>query len=65
VLDGDTPALIGRSEDDILDSWIFAARQSPVREVWVGGKRVVTEGRHLLREQIFRRFKATMERIRG
>jgi cytosine/adenosine deaminase-related metal-dependent hydrolase len=63
VLDPDTPALVGRSADDILDGWVFAARQSPVREVWVGGRRVVTEGRHLLREAVFRRFKATIDRI--
>ena len=63
VLDADTPALVGRSKDDILDGWIFAARRSPVREVWVGGKRVVAGGRHLLREQVFMRFKATIDRI--
>jgi formiminoglutamate deiminase len=63
VLDAGAPALVGRSGDDILDGWIFAARESPVREVWVGGRRVVAEGRHLLREQVFRRFAATIERI--
>jgi formimidoylglutamate deiminase len=63
VLDTGTPALVSRSEDDILDGWIFAARRSPIREVWVGGRRVVAEGRHLLREQVFRHFKATIDRI--
>jgi formiminoglutamate deiminase len=63
ALDADAPALAGRSEDAILDAWIFAARQSPVQEVWVGGKRVVTEGQHPLREPIYRRFEATIDRI--
>ena len=63
VLDIDTPALVGRSSDDVLDGWIFAARQSPVRDVWVSGRHVVTEGRHNLREQVFRRFKTTIDRI--
>jgi cytosine/adenosine deaminase-related metal-dependent hydrolase len=63
VLETDTPALVGRSKDDVLDGWIFAAWRSPVREVWVGGKRVVAEGRHLLREQVFKCFKATIDRI--
>jgi formimidoylglutamate deiminase len=63
VIDADTPPLIGRSEDGILDGWIFAARQSPVREVWAGGRHVVADGRHVHREQVFRRFKATIDRI--
>jgi len=64
VLDPESPALAGRSGDALLDSWIFGARESPVRDVWVGGKRVVDQGRHVRRDPIFKRFKPAVERIR-
>lgn len=35
------PALLARSDDALLDSWLFAARGSAVRTVWRGGKRAV------------------------
>jgi formiminoglutamate deiminase len=63
VLDAGGPALVGRSGDDVLDAWIFAARRSPIREVWAGGRRVVSEGQHLLRDLVFRRFRATIDRL--
>ncbi len=64
VLDGENPALVGRSGDDVLDGWIFAGQRSPVRDVWVGGRRVVADGRHHLRDDVFSRFKSTLRKIR-
>ena len=46
VLDGGHPALIGRDGDVLLDSLVFAGNVSPVRDVMVGGRWVVREGRH-------------------
>ena len=37
VLDPDHPALYGRRGDTLLDSWIFAAATSPVRDVFAEG----------------------------
>lgn len=47
VLDPDHPTLVGRGGDEILDSWVFSGEATPVREVFVGGRRVVRDGRHV------------------
>ncbi len=63
VLDRDHPALMARDGDALLDAWIFAAAGNPVRDVWVSGRRVVAEGRHLARTRIeadWRRALATL-----
>ena len=46
-----------------LDSWIFAGGDGVVGDVFAGGQRVVSQGRHLRREAIFSRFTATMRRL--
>ena len=46
VLDPDHPALLGRTGDTLLDAWIFAAASPAVRDVLVGGRWVVRDGRH-------------------
>ncbi|MCG8459636.1 MAG: formimidoylglutamate deiminase [Holophagales bacterium] len=65
VLDPDSPQLACRRGDELLDSWIFAGSGSPVRDVYVGGRRVVADGRHPRREPVLRRFRATLERVRA
>ncbi|MGE0502939.1 MAG: formimidoylglutamate deiminase [Rhizobiaceae bacterium] len=61
-LDSDHPTLAGKTGDAILDAWIFAGGAN-VDSVWVGGHRVVSEGRHQARETIAERFKAAMTRL--
>ncbi|HER27552.1 MAG TPA: formimidoylglutamate deiminase, partial [Rhodospirillales bacterium] len=51
ALDQNHPAMVCRSGDDWLDGWIFAADKEVISEVWVGGKQVVSDGRHVSREQ--------------
>ena len=63
ILDEAHPALIARDGDAVLDSWIFAAGRSAVRDVFVGGKHVVADGRHGRREQIQRRYAGLMRRL--
>jgi formimidoylglutamate deiminase len=63
ILDGAHPALTARREDTILDSWIFAGGDGVVWDVFAGGQRVVSQGRHLRREAILSRFTATMRRL--
>ncbi|MEE8272634.1 MAG: formimidoylglutamate deiminase [Alphaproteobacteria bacterium] len=46
VLDPDHPALLGKSGDDVLDALVFAGNTNPVRDVMVGGRWVVLDGRH-------------------
>jgi formiminoglutamate deiminase len=63
LLDRSAPALAGRSGDQALDGWIFACAQPAVREVWIAGRRVVVDGRHVARDRLAPRFRAVMERL--
>lgn len=63
VLDEGHPALAGRDGDQIIDSWIFAAGDGAVRDVFAGGQRVVADGRHVRRDAIRQRFAVTMRRL--
>lgn len=58
VLDG--TALRG---DARLDHWIFGPARRPVRDVFVAGRQVVSEGRHVAAEAIRARFRRTTERL--
>ena len=62
-LDPDHPALIGRTGDAILDSWIFGASRPAVDGVWVHGEKRVTGGRHRAREAVFGQFRAAVEAL--
>lgn len=63
MLDPDHPALVGRAGDDLLDSWIFSCDDTPVREVMVGGRWVVREGRHVRQDEITARYAATVQQL--
>ena len=63
VLDPAHPALYGRRGDTLLDSWIFAAATSPVRDVVAGGRHVVRAGRHVDRERIEARFRRCIDGV--
>jgi formimidoylglutamate deiminase len=46
VLDTSAPSFVGRVDDAIIDSFVFAAAGNAVRDVMVGGRWLVQEGRH-------------------
>ncbi len=58
-LDEHHPAIAGKSGDAILDAWIFA-NGTNVDSVWIGGRKLVSGGRHIRREAIVQRFRKTM-----
>ena len=63
TLRGDHPTIAGKADDQILDAWIFSVGNGLVDSVWSGGCKVVVDGRHLSRDQIVARFKATMRKL--
>lgn len=63
LLDGGHPALAGRDGDDVLDTWIFGGGNGLVGDVYAGGRRVVSAGRHVVHEAAAARFAATMARL--
>ncbi len=55
------PALAERREDEILDSWIFAAGRAVVDCVWRAGAKVVINGRHHRREILLTGYRRTLK----
>jgi len=64
-LDPSHPSLAGKTDDAILDAWIFA-NGAKVDGVWVRGAKLVDGGRHFRADAIANRFrKAMMELAAG
>jgi formimidoylglutamate deiminase len=63
VLDEDPNFFACRKDDRVLDSWIFASNRSPIRDVFVGGDKVVANGRHIRRDKIEFAWRAAMNRL--
>lgn len=61
--DAGHPALIERREDEILDSWIFAAGRDVIDCVWRAGDKVVSGGRHRQRETLVARYRRAMKAL--
>lgn len=63
VLEAEAPAMAGATMDDALDRWVFCGNRPLVRDVYVAGRRVVTEGRHAQREAAASAYAATLRRL--
>ena len=63
VLDDEHPSMLGREKDQALDAWIFSAGNAAVRDVYVGGKRLIENGRHINHDRIIQNFKAAQRRL--
>jgi formimidoylglutamate deiminase len=63
ALDADDLAFAGLPRARWLDAWIFAAPSNPVRELWSAGRLAVVDGRHVARERIEARYRATLRAL--
>ena len=63
VLDTEHPRLYARHEDDLLDSWIFSGNDNLVRDVYVGGNKVIDQGQHLDEVRIATDYRATLDAL--
>ena len=52
----DDPAIAGAANNELLASVVFSLSRAAVREVVVSGKPIVSEGQHLIQEEIVDRF---------
>ena len=59
----DDPAIAGVSNRYLLTSIVFAASRVAVREVVVAGKPIVSEGQHLIQEEVVERFNKLQARL--
>jgi formimidoylglutamate deiminase len=63
VLDAESPALYGRQGDALLDAALISGNRSVIKSVWVGGREVVSDGVHPMRDGIFDRYKSTLNAL--
>ena len=65
TVDLDDPTIAGAATDDLLASIVFSSSRAAVREVVIGGKPAVSEGRHLTQEEVIERFSELQKRLWG
>ncbi|HEX6189972.1 MAG TPA: formimidoylglutamate deiminase [Pyrinomonadaceae bacterium] len=63
TVDLSDPSIAGASPDDLLSSIMFSASRAAVREVAVGGKPIVSDGQHLIQEEVVERFFELQKRL--
>jgi formimidoylglutamate deiminase len=60
LLHADSPTLLGHGPRTVLDAWILGGTVNPVREVMVGGRWVIRDGRHDGEDTIIAAYKDSM-----
>lgn len=63
TVDLNDPSIAGASTDDLLSSIVFSLSRAAVKDVVVGGKRIVEDGRHTKQDEIVERFKALQKKL--
>lgn len=63
VLDLESPVLAGRTGDAILDTHVFAGQASAIRDVMVGGRWVVQDGRHFAETTVAAGFRRALAKL--
>lgn len=63
TVDLDEPSIAGATEEDLLSSIVFSLSQRAVKDVVVGGKLIVEDGRHKQQEEIVERFKKLQKKL--
>jgi formiminoglutamate deiminase len=57
------PAMLCRTEDALIDSWLFAGSDRSVDCVWVNGRKQVEGGRHVRRDRVRAAYKKAMTEL--
>lgn len=65
TVDLNDPSIAGASSDDLLSAIVFSLSRTAVKDVVVGGRRIVEEGRHAQQEEIVEKFKALQKKLWG
>ena len=59
----DHPSLARRQGDALIDSFLFAAGRSAIDCVWRHGEKLVSQGRHRIRDRAVRDYQRILERL--
>jgi formimidoylglutamate deiminase len=63
TVDLNDPSIAGATPDALLSNIVFSAGRAAIREVFVGGRPVIEEGRHPLQEEIVEQFAAVQAKL--
>jgi formimidoylglutamate deiminase len=63
TVDLDDPSIAGASINDLTASIVFSLARTSIREVFVGGKQIVADGRHRAQREIIENFNALQRRL--
>ena len=63
TVDLSDPSIAGASQDDLLSSIVFSLSKTAVRDVVVGNKRIVENGRHTDQDEIIERFRGLQKKL--
>jgi cytosine/adenosine deaminase-related metal-dependent hydrolase len=59
----EAPALASRSGDALLDSLIFGGGSCCIDGVWRAGRKWVSDGRHIARDEVARAYRTTLQKL--
>lgn len=63
VLDTEAPGLLGLPASQLLDGLVFATQGQALRDVFVAGRQVLSQGHHVMEAGIGARFSAVMHQL--
>ena len=59
----DDPSIAGATTDDLLAAIVFGLARTAVRDVFVGGKQIVSNGQHQVQRETIEKFAALQYRL--
>jgi formimidoylglutamate deiminase len=65
TVDLNDPSIAGAAPEDLLSAIVFSLARTAVKDVVVGGKRIVADGKHAQQEEIVGRFKQLQKKLWG
>jgi formimidoylglutamate deiminase len=65
TIDLDDPSIAGTPPGDLLPNVVFSLSRAAIRDVFVGGRQIVADGKHSAQEEIVQRFSALQKRLWG
>ena len=63
TVDLDDPSIAGAAANELIATIVFSLSRAAVREVAVGGQPIVSEGQHLIQEEVVDRFNELQRRL--
>ena len=65
TIDLNDPSIAGASQDDLLSGIVFSLARTAVRDVFVGGRQIIENGRHAAQDKIVEKFGAMQNGLWG